>query len=234
VLIVSDLHVRRGSTPALRGVDLSVGTGELVALVGPNGAGKSSLLRAIVGLEAPVSGRIAFRGTDLPPGKPLMAARAGISLVPEGRRIFGALTVRENLLLGARTRTDRHVAEDVERWATRFAVLGERMDGAAGALSGGQQQMLAIARALMARPSLLLLDEPSLGLAPMVIDEVFSVLDELHASGLSILLVEQAARRAVSVSDRAYVLAHGEVQATGSSASLVHDDLLDAYFGVTP
>jgi branched-chain amino acid transport system ATP-binding protein len=233
MLTVTGLHVRRGTTNAVRGIDLRVGDGELVAIVGPNGAGKTSVLRGIVGLESR-QGVITYDDTELPAAHPLAAARAGIALVPEGRRIFGPLTVRENLILGTTARPHPNVAEDIDRWTSRFPVLGERLDQPAGALSGGEQQMLAIARALMGRPSLLVLDEPSLGLAPMVIDEVFDVLAELHGQGLSVLLVEQAARRAILAADRAYVMVNGTVQACGSHDDLARSSLLDAYFGVGP
>jgi branched-chain amino acid transport system ATP-binding protein len=231
MLTVSGLHVQRGTTMAVRGVDLNVGDGELVAVVGPNGAGKTSLLRGIVGLESR-RGSVRFEGSELPSGRPLIATRAGLALVPEGRHIFGPLTIRENLILGTAARAHPNVDEDIARWTERFPVLRHRLDQPAGTLSGGEQQMLAIARALMARPSLLLLDEPSLGLAPMVIDQVFDVLAELHAEGLSILLVEQAARRAILASDRAYVMVNGAVRASGSSDDLAGSSLLDAYFGV--
>jgi branched-chain amino acid transport system ATP-binding protein len=233
VLTVTGLHVQRGTTNAVRGVDLHVGAGEFVAVVGPNGAGKTSLLRGIVGLEAR-QGSIRIADAVLPVGQPLVAARAGIALVPEGRRIFGPLTIRENLILGTAARSRPDVDEDIARWTGRFPILRARLDQPAGTLSGGEQQMLAIARALMARPSMLLLDEPSLGLAPMVIDQVFDVLAELHAAGLSILLVEQAARRAIDVSDRAYVMVNGTVQASGSSEDLAGSSLLDAYLGAGP
>jgi branched-chain amino acid transport system ATP-binding protein len=230
-LRVEQLSVRRGSTLAVRGVDLTVGAGELVTVVGPNGAGKSSLLRALAGLEKAVSGTASYGSHRVRFGHPGTAARAGIALVPEGRRIFAPLTVRENLVLGATLRTPAETSDGIARWTDRFPVLAHRLDSPAGSLSGGEQQMLAIARALMARPTLLLLDEPSLGLAPQVLDGVFEALGELHEDGLAILLVEQAARRAIAMADRVYVMAGGVIRAEGTAADFDGESLTDAYFG---
>jgi branched-chain amino acid transport system ATP-binding protein len=231
VLTVENVSVRRGSTVAVRGVDLTVGDGELVALVGPNGAGKTSLLRAIAGLEKAVQGCIAFGGSRLTVGHPRLVAQAGVAMVPEGRRIFAPLTVRENLVLGGTLRSAAETTADIAHWTEWFPVLGRRLDSPAGSLSGGEQQMLAIARALMQRPSLLLLDEPSLGLAPLVLDRVFEVLGELHRNGLAILLVEQAARRAIDAAERTYVMSGGTIRAVGTGSDLAGDSLVHAYFG---
>jgi branched-chain amino acid transport system ATP-binding protein len=231
VLTVEDVSVRRGRTLAVRGVDLTVGDGELVALVGPNGAGKTSLLRAIAGIEKAVHGQIALRGRRVTVGHPRLAAEVGIAMVPEGRRIFAPLTVRENLVLGGTRRRASEIEAGIAQWTGRFPVLARRLDSPAGSLSGGEQQMLAIARALMSRPSLLLLDEPSLGLAPLVLDSVFEVLGELHRDGLAILLVEQAARRAINAADRTYVMSGGRISAVGTGSDLEGESLVHAYFG---
>ena len=217
MLQVEELDVFYGRVQALRRVSLRVDAGEAVTLVGPNGAGKSTLLRAISGQVPARGGTIFFEGTPIASRPPEAIVRLGISLVPEGRDLFGPLTVRDNLLLGAYARYRRvgrrEVERDLERVWELFPQLRERQRQAAGALSGGQQQMVAIGRALMARPRLLLLDEPSLGLAPLVIREIFRVIGELLAEGITLLLVEQNAKAAFRIARRGYVLEAGGVMA---------------------
>ena len=213
MLELEGLEVRYGSVPAVRGLDLSVGRGELVGLIGPNGAGKSTTLHAIMGLVAASAGDVRLSGRSLRGRAPEAIARAGISLVPEGRRIFGELTVEENLRLGLAARR-RNGSDPLTEAYDLFPVLAEFRGRPAGALSGGQQQQLAIGRALVAAPDVLLLDEPSLGLAPQLVDAVFRALAEIRDRGVTILLVEQRAQRTVALADRTYVLANGELRAT--------------------
>jgi branched-chain amino acid transport system ATP-binding protein len=236
MLTVTDLVVRYGQTTALHGITFTVGQGEVVALVGPNGAGKTTTLKAIVGLVSPTSGTIEFDGAAIVKPKPENLLRRGISLVPEGRHIFASLTVVENLALGAATRTDRRAArQEVAAFLDRFPALGRRRRSQAGKLSGGEQQQLAIARALIARPKLLMLDEPSLGLAPLVVDQIFSVVEELRDAGTTVLLVEQNATRAVELADRSYVLRTGDIVLEGDSETVLnHEDFLASYLGVAP
>ncbi|MFT4010993.1 MAG: ABC transporter ATP-binding protein [Nocardioidaceae bacterium] len=218
MLKIRDLTVRYGSILALRHLDLEVECGELVTLVGANGAGKSSTMRAVSALIRPAAGSIRFEGRELADATPEFVVASGLALVPEGRNIFPGLTVGENLRLGAVARGRREkfaVAADLESQLQRFPILRERFRQAAGLLSGGEQQQLAIARALMSRPRLLLLDEPSLGLAPQMVDSVFAVIAALRAEGITILLVEQNAHLAVSISDRYYLLRAGEVVRSG-------------------
>lgn len=224
MLAVDNLHVRYGSIAALRGVSLTVDAGELVAVVGQNGAGKSSLLLAIAGVLPKVNGAITLEGRQVLGTRPEDLARMDVSLVPEGRDIFGLLTVEENLRLGAISRHDQTSTEEaIERELDRFPVLKRYFKANAGKLSGGEQQQLAIARGLLSGPRLLLLDEPSLGLAPKIVDLVFDVVARLPADGVSVLLVEQMAHRAVELADRSYVLQSGEIVATGSG-----DDVQEA------
>ncbi len=234
MLTIDELRVSYGRVPALHGVSLHVGEGEVVALVGPNGAGKTTTLSAVFGLAQPAGGEITFEGRSLVGSTPEQILRRGLALVPEGRHIFGSLTVAENLLLGTTARRDRSAAAaDLEQVLTRFPVLRSYYSSSAGNLSGGEQQQLAIARALLSRPRLLLLDEPSLGLAPVVIDTVFDALEELRADGVTILLVEQAAARAVEFADRAYVLRTGRVAASGTREEiLAMENFETAYLGV--
>ena len=216
-----------GRVEVLHGVDVSVGEGELVAVIGANGAGKSTLLKAVVGLIAVRAGAVSYRGARLDGARPERLVRDGLALVPEGRLLFGPMTVRENLELGAYgARRERRaaVAAGLERVHALFPVLEERAGQPAETLSGGEQQMLAVGRALMSRPRLLLLDEPSLGLAPKVIAEIFAVLDGLRAQGLTILLVEQDARLALKHADRGYVMRTGRVVLEGSSGDLLADE----------
>jgi branched-chain amino acid transport system ATP-binding protein len=234
MLEIEDLRVNYGRTPALKGVTVSVSEGEVVGVIGPNGAGKTTLLSAVFGLVAPSSGSIRLGGRSLVGQPPERIVRQGLSLVPEGRHIFNSLTVAENLAIGATARTDRaQVRVDMSQLTERFPVLAQYRDAPAGRLSGGEQQQLAIARALLSRPRLLLLDEPSLGLAPLMIDLVFTVLSELRQDGVTILLVEQNAARTVELADRSYVLRTGEVALAGSRTDLqAAEDLESAYLGL--
>jgi len=224
LLALEGIHVSYGAVKAVKGVSLSVAPGEVVALLGANGAGKSTTLRTISGLARPRSGAIAFSGERIERLPPARIVRLGIAHCPEGRRVFGSLSVAENLRLGAVTRSDPAGAlEDREKMFALFPILRERVHQSAGTLSGGEQQMLALARALMARPRLLLLDEPSLGLAPIVVQSIFRTLSELKASGVAMLLVEQSISLALQVADRAYVLRTGAVTLSGSAEALRAD-----------
>ena len=232
---IDSLHVSYGAIRAVRSVSLTVEEGEFVVLLGPNGAGKSSTLSAVMGLLKPSSGTVSFLGRDIT-GQPTEdIVRSGLVLTPEGRRILATLTVRENLLLAGAIRPDRKTMHaDLERLLERFPVLGRRTGSPAGTLSGGEAQQLAIARSLMARPKLLLLDEPTLGLAPMVVDQIFEIVAELVAEGLTILMVEQNAVRAIEAADRGYVMRSGEIVASGSAAELGGaQGLVTSYMGVT-
>ncbi len=222
MLNVSDLHVSYGPVLAVRGISLSVPKGQIVALLGANGAGKSSTLRTISGLLRPANGTIEFEGRRIDRVPAERIVQLGISQVPEGRQIFTELTVMENLRLGAYTRRDRDgIKRDLDRTFTYFPVLGERRGQTAALLSGGEQQMLAIGRALMAKPSLLLLDEPSLGLAPMLVREIFRIVKAINEEeGLTILLVEQNANLALEIANEAYVLETGQVVLEGSAEEL--------------
>jgi len=233
VLATEDLRVTYGNITALGGVTLHIEEREIVSVIGPNGAGKSSLLNAIAGVVPPASGTIEFEGRSIAGVAPEDLVRRGISLVPEGRHIFGGLTVAENIRIGAVARRDRAAIEgDVERVLDMFPALRERLRQPAGKLSGGEQQMLAIGRALLARPRLLLIDEPSLGLAPLVVSEVYRAVDDLRAGGVTILIVEQSATRALEAADRTYVLASGTIAMAGSAAELrAAEGFEDAYFG---
>jgi branched-chain amino acid transport system ATP-binding protein len=234
VLTIEDLHVSYRRVPALKGVSLEVRQGEIVGLVGPNGAGKSTTLSAVFGLVQPASGRIVLEGRSLVGLAPERIVRHGLALVPEGRHIFNTLTVAENLEMGATGRTSRSdLQRDLARIHERFPVLERYRSAPAGRLSGGEQQQLAIARALLSRPRLLLLDEPSLGLAPVVIDLVFDVLAELREEGVTILLVEQNAARAIELADRSYVLRTGEIALSGDRGTLLREANFEAtYLGV--
>jgi len=214
MLELEELVVRYGSVPAVRGVDLTVERGELVGLIGPNGAGKSTTLHAIMGVVPTAGGDVRLAGRSIRGRAPESIARAGISLVPEGRRIFGGLSVEENLRLGLAARRRNRTADPLTEAFELFPILAEFRARQAGALSGGQQQQLAIGRALVAAPDLLLLDEPSLGLSPTVVDAVFAALGAIRERGVTVLLVEQRAQRTVALADRTYVLANGELQMT--------------------
>ena len=233
LLEVSAIWARYGAIEALKGVSLTVDEGEVVTLIGSNGAGKSTTLRAIAGLTPPFAGRITFDGEDITSVPPNEIVTRGIALSPEGRRCFSRMTVRENLDLGAYRRRDTAaIASDLERVLELFPRLKERADQKAGTMSGGEQQMLAIGRALMAKPRLLLLDEPSLGIAPVLVDRIYETISEIHRSGVAILLVEQNAHRALDAADRGYVLETGRVALTDATVSLRHDPRVqEAYLG---
>ncbi len=235
MLTVRNLRVRYGSIGAVHGVDLDVAAGEIVALIGANGAGKTTIARAIAGL-LPYQGEIAFEGRPLKPNHAERNLRAGIALVPEGRGILAGMTVEENLLMGLYARRDKVVAlRELAALQERFPILGARRSGMAGLLSGGEQQMLAIARALLARPRLLLLDEPSLGLAPKLTDAIFEIVAQMRADGLTVLLIEQKARQTLKVADRAYLLETGRVVTGGSSAEFAASKVVDEVFlGAAP
>ncbi len=231
LLRVESLSVAYGAILALRGVDFEVAPGEIATLIGSNGAGKSTLLRAVSGLLRPRSGRIWFDGVDITAERADRRVARGISQVPEGRRIFANLTVRENLQMGAYLR-DARDSSAYERALTLFPRLRERLGQSAGTLSGGEQQMLAIGRALMAQPRLLLLDEPSLGLAPLLVQQIFAIIREINAQGTTVVLVEQNARQALRVAQRAYVLETGAVTLSGSAPELAQDERVRrAYLG---
>ncbi|MCL6610017.1 MAG: ABC transporter ATP-binding protein [Peptococcaceae bacterium] len=233
LLEVDGLNVSYGGIKALRGISFKVEEGEIVALIGANGAGKSTTLRTLSGLVRAHGGTVKFNGVVMNKVPPFRVVEMGISQVPEGRRVFTRLTVMENLEMGAYTRKDGGVKETVREIFKRFPRLEERKNQLAGTLSGGEQQMLAIGRALMSRPRLLLMDEPSMGLAPMLVNEIFSIIKEINRSGTTILLVEQNAKMALSVSRRLYVLETGEIVASGEASDLAGDELIrKAYLGM--
>ena len=236
LLSVHNLEVCYGVISALQDVSLEISPGEIVALIGSNGAGKTTLLRTISGLLRPARGRILFNGngqSELHELRPHRIVRLGVSHVPEGRQIFANLTVRENLLLGGyQEKSKQRMQEGIDRCYALFPVLAERREQRAGTLSGGEQQMLAIGRALMARPRLLLLDEPSLGLAPLIVRKIFQIIREINAEGTTVFLVEQNAHMALSIAHRAYVLQTGRVIKTDAASRLLEDpDVKKAYLG---
>ena len=233
LLSVESVHVYYGNIQAVKGVSLDVRRGEIATLIGANGAGKTTTLRAISGLLKPREGQILFGGRRIDNQPAHAVVRAGVGHAPEGRRVFGRLTVRENLEMGAFSRNDPGgVREDFDRVYTLFPILRERTTQTAGTLSGGQQQMLAIGRALMGRPQLLMLDEPSLGLAPLVVEKIFEVLREINAQGTTVLLVEQNAQMALRLADRGYVLETGDVVLTDTGdALLANEQVRKAYLG---
>ena len=233
ILSIDNLEVRYGGIRALQGVSLQVEAGEIVTLIGANGAGKTTLLRTISGLLRPAGGAVVWQNPklDLSVLPPHEIVRLGISHVPEGRQIFATLTVRENLLLGAYQKTSRtQIAEDVEKCYSLFPVLSERRSQRSGTLSGGEQQMLAIGRALMARPRLLLLDEPSLGLAPLIVRKIFQIIQEINAAGTTVFLVEQNANMALSIAHRGYVLQTGKVIMAAAASKLLQDPQVQAAY----
>jgi branched-chain amino acid transport system ATP-binding protein len=233
VLVLDDVHSYYGSTHALRGVSLVVPEGGLVSLIGANGAGKSTTLRTVSGLLAPRAGRVQFQGTDIAGASPGSIVRRGIAHCPEERKIWPEMTVREHLDVGAFTRRDPGgVAKDLERIFDYFPRLRERQRQLAGTLSGGEQQMLAIGRSLMSRPRLLLLDEPSLGLAPLLVEQIGGIIRAIHAERVTVLLVEQNAFLALSLSQTCYVMETGRIVASGRSADLMQDEFVQrAYLG---
>jgi len=232
MLELIDVQVQYGNIRAIDGISLGVARGELVALIGSNGAGKSTTLKTISGLLRPSAGSIRYEGQEITRAPTDRIVGLGISHCPEGRRIFGRLSVRENLVLGGISRPANEVRQDLDRISSLLPLLGERMTQLGGTLSGGEQQMLAIGRALMSRPRLLLLDEPSLGLAPMMVERVFEVIGDLKRQGLTILLVEQNVHHALDAADRAYVLETGRITLEGAAAILRHDPQVEhSYLG---
>jgi branched-chain amino acid transport system ATP-binding protein len=231
MLIIENINVYYDNLHALKGVSLRVGEGEIVSLIGANGAGKTTVLRAVSGILAPRSGKILFKGRDIAGIPPHKIARLGVAHVPEGRGVFSNMSVRENLDLGAYTRRPgRGVDESMDRVFSLFPRLAERTGQLAGTLSGGEQQMLAIGRALVANPSLMLLDEPSMGLSPLLVEEIFHMITEVNRAGATILLVEQNASMALSVSRRAYVLEAGNIVLQGGTEDLQNDPMVQAAY----
>jgi branched-chain amino acid transport system ATP-binding protein len=233
MLKIDNINVYYGAIHALKGVSVEVNEGEIVTLIGANGAGKSTILRTISGLLKPKTGQITFLGDNIAGGAAQDIVKRGISQVPEGRRIFANMSVLENLELGAYIRKDKtEIKEDLDKVFSRFPRLAERRTQMAGTLSGGEQQMLAMGRALMSRPRLLLLDEPSMGLAPLLVKEIFSIVQEINATGTTILLVEQNAHMALSIANRAYVLETGRITLSGDAKELAASEAVrKAYLG---
>jgi branched-chain amino acid transport system ATP-binding protein len=233
VLTVEGLECRYGKVAAVRGLSLEVGKGELVSLIGANGAGKTTTLKAISGVLAPSAGRIVFEGEDITRASARRVLQLGIAHCPEGRRVFPYMSVRENLEMGCYLRHDgAGIEADMRRLYDRFPILHERRDQAAGTLSGGEQQMLAISRALMSRPKLVLFDEPSLGLAPNIVERTFDIIRQIRAEGVTVVMVEQNALAALELSDRSYVLEQGRVTLTGTGQALLDDPhVRKAYLG---
>jgi branched-chain amino acid transport system ATP-binding protein len=229
MLSVKDVVVRYGAIEALHGISFEVKQGEVVTLLGANGAGKSTTLRMLSGLHSPSSGTITFEGRDVTKVKAHMFSSMGISHVPEGRRIFPQMTVQENLEMGAFGRKDNY-DEDMEKMFTLFPILKERRKQLGGNLSGGEQQMLAISRAMMAHPRLLLLDEPSMGLAPMIIDQIFRIIGEIRDAGTTVLVVEQNAAQALRLADRGYVMENGAIAFSDDASKLLHDPRVRAVY----
>ena len=233
ILEIRDLQVHYGGIEAVKGISLDVPEGEIVTLIGANGAGKSSTLRSIAGLVKPSAGNISFYGEDITGKDTNLIVSKGITLVPEGRRVFPNLTVKENLKIGAYLRKDKEEIEKDIQWVySLFPRLEERSWQLAGTLSGGEQQMLAVGRALMSRPKLMMLDEPSLGLAPLVVQDIFSIIREINRQGVTVLLVEQNANMALKIADQAYVLETGNITMSGTGAELlVNEKVREAYLG---
>ena len=233
LLKVNNLHVYYGAIHAIKGITLEVNEGEIVTLIGANGAGKSTTLNTIVGLLKPRQGSIAFAGMPVDGISASKMVYRGLSLCPEGRRIFQQMTVKDNLVMGGFSRPNDELQESMEHVYSFFPRLKEREKQIAGTLSGGEQQMLAMGRALMSKPSLLMLDEPSMGLAPILVEQIFDIIRELHRAGTTILLVEQNAQMALSIADRAYVLGTGRITISGTAADVLADDRVrEAYLGV--
>ncbi|MBS5523154.1 MAG: ABC transporter ATP-binding protein [Clostridiales bacterium] len=233
MLEIKDLEVYYGVIQAIKGVSFEVNEGEVIALIGANGAGKTTILHTITGLIAPKAGKVTFEGQDITrmPGHKIVTK--GIAHVPEGRRVFADLSVLENLKLGAYTRKDKKEIEDsMEMIYTRFPRLKERRNQLAGTLSGGEQQMLAMGRALMSKPRIILMDEPSMGLSPIFVNEIFKIIEDVSKAGTTVLLVEQNAKKALSIADRAYVLETGNITLSGNAKELMNDDSVKkAYLG---
>lgn len=233
MLSVKDLHVHYGVIEALKGVSIDVEEGQIVTLIGANGAGKTSLLQAISGIVKKSGGEVMFLDNSIYKASPRNIVSSGLVQVPEGRHVFPGLSVYENLMMGAYLRKDKKgIAEDLEKVYKRFPILEQRKNQDASTLSGGEQQMLAMGRALMAKPRLLLLDEPSMGLAPILVKEIFSIIKDINESGTTVLLVEQNARMALSIADMAYVLETGSVKLSGPASELANSkEVQDAYLG---
>ena len=232
VLKCENLHVYYGSIHAIKGVSFEVGEGEIVTLIGANGAGKSTTLNTVGGLLRPREGIVEFEGKSILGVAPHKVVSEGMALCPEGRRVFAQLSVKENLEMGAYTRPAAEIPETLEMVYEHFPRLKERQDQMAGTLSGGEQQMLAMGRALMSKPRLMMLDEPSMGLAPILVDQIFEIIEALNKAGTTILLVEQNAQMALSIADRAYVLETGRIVNTGTGKDLLNDDSVKkAYLG---
>lgn len=233
MLEVKDLKVSYGMIEAIKGISFEVNQGEIVSLIGSNGAGKSTTLRTISGIKPAKSGQILYEGQDILKSNAMKIVKAGISQVPEGRHVFKGMSVKENLLMGAYTRKDRDgLKEDMEKSFEYFPIIKERLNQDAATLSGGEQQMVAMARALMAKPKLLLLDEPSMGLAPLFIQQIFNIIEEINAAGTTVLLIEQNAKQALNISDRAYVMETGKILLSGSGQELLTSEKVqEAYLG---
>ena len=233
MLKVTDLCVNYGVIPALRGISFEVGEKEVVALIGANGAGKTTILHTVTGLIEPASGKIEFLGTDITKTPAHKIVGMGMAHVPEGRRVFPEMTVYENLMMGAFTRKDpAEKQETLAQVYSHFPRLKERAKQMAGTLSGGEQQMLAMGRALMSRPKILLMDEPSMGLSPILVSEIFQIIEDVSREGTTVLLVEQNAKKALSIADRAYVLETGNITLGGNASDLLHnDEIRKAYLG---
>ncbi|MGN0801059.1 MAG: ABC transporter ATP-binding protein [Candidatus Faecivicinus sp.] len=230
LLKVEDIHVYYGNIHAIKGISFEVNEGEIVTLIGANGAGKSTTLNTIAGLLKPRSGSITFDGKNLLGTPASKVVSLGMALCPEGRRVFQQMSVRENLEMGGYTRPASEIDASLENVFNRFPRLKEREKQVAGTLSGGEQQMLAMGRALMSKPKLLMLDEPSMGLAPILVEQIFDIISELHAAGTTILLVEQNAQMALSIADRAYVLGTGKITMSGDAADVLADDRVRAAY----
>ena len=233
MLEVKDLQVYYGVIQAIKGISFEVNQGEIVTLIGANGAGKTTTMQSIMGLVPIKSGTVTYEGQVINKVPCHKIVKLGMTQVPEGRRIFQELTVYQNLLMGAFTETDKKkIKNDIEEIYTRFPRLGERKNQIAGTLSGGEQQMLAMGRAMMSHPKLLMLDEPSMGLSPLLVDQVFEIIKDFHNSGTTILLVEQNAGKSLAISDRAYVLENGKIAFSGTGAELIEsEDIKKAYLG---
>ncbi len=230
LLKVEDVHVYYGAIHAIKGISFEVNQGEIVTLIGANGAGKSTTLNTVVGLLRPRSGHIEFDGKSIVGFPASKMVSLGMALCPEGRRIFQQMTVRDNLEMGGYSRPAAEIQKSMDDVFNRFPRLKEREKQVAGTLSGGEQQMLAMGRALMSKPKLLMLDEPSMGLAPILVEQIFDIIKELHAAGTTILLVEQNAQMALSIADRAYVLGTGRITMSGSAADVLADDRVRATY----
>ncbi|MEX1037079.1 MAG: ABC transporter ATP-binding protein [Sneathiella sp.] len=234
ILSINDLYVSYSGVPALEGVSLSVKQGQITTIIGANGAGKTTLMKAVAGLLTPAKGKIEFHGEDITGLSPAQTVAKGLTLVPEGRRLFPTMNIRDNLMSGAYVRTDKEaIQKDLETVLDYFPILKDRLHMPANSLSGGQQQMLAVGRALMASPKLLMLDEPSIGLAPTIVETIANIIRTISGNGVEILLVEQNAHMALELADQAYVLENGQITLTGKGHELIQNDKVrEAYLGL--